>query len=194
MNVWIAKIALLVAIAAMIAIRAPYGQRCAGIKVVESRRGRLEIFLLTLMWLGSFILPLIWIATPLLSFADYPLHPVPFFSGVALYAFGLWLFYHSHADLSTNWSISLDLRENHTLVTTGVYRSIRHPMYTAIFLQSIGQALFVPNWIAGPFEFFAFALMFAFRLGPEERMMLERFGTEYENYKVTSKRLIPRVW
>jgi protein-S-isoprenylcysteine O-methyltransferase Ste14 len=194
MNVWIAKITVLLGIAAMIAIRAPYGQRCAAIKVVESRRGKLEIFLLTLMWFGSLILPLIWVATPLLSFADYPLHPVPFFLGVVLFPIGLWLFYRSHADLDTNWSISLDIRENHSLVTSGVYRSIRHPMYTAIFLQAIGQALFVPNWIAGPFEFFAFALMFALRLGPEERMMLERFGSDYEDYMKTSKRLVPGVW
>jgi protein-S-isoprenylcysteine O-methyltransferase Ste14 len=102
-----------------------------------------------------------------LSFADYPLHPLPFVVGIILFALGLWLLHLSHVDLSTNWSISLDIRENHTLVTTGVYRSIRHPMYTAIFLQAIGQALFVPNWVAGPFELFAFALMFALRIGPE---------------------------
>jgi protein-S-isoprenylcysteine O-methyltransferase Ste14 len=67
-------------------------------------------------------------------------------------------------------------------------------MYTAIFLQAIGQALFLPNWIAGPFEFFAFLLMFALRLGPEERMMLDLFGSEYEDYMKTSKRLVPGVW
>jgi protein-S-isoprenylcysteine O-methyltransferase Ste14 len=194
MNVWFAKVALLVGIAAMIAIRAPHGHRSAAVKVVESKRGRLEIFLLALMWFGSLIFPLLWIATPLLSFADYPLHLVPLTAGAMVFSLGLWLLYCSHADLSTNWSISLELRENHALVTTGVYRSIRHPMYAAIFLQAIGQALFVPNWIAGPFEFFAFLLMFALRVGPEERMMLARFGTDYENYMRRSKRLIPGIW
>jgi protein-S-isoprenylcysteine O-methyltransferase Ste14 len=194
MNVWNAKVALLIGIAAMIAIRAPHGNASAAIKVVESRRGKLEILLLTLMWFGSVILPAIWITTPLLSFADYPLLVVPFVVGVVLFSLGLWLFHRSHADLSTNWSISLDIRENHTLVTTGVYRSIRHPMYAAIFLQAIGQALLVPNWMAGPFEFFAFVLLFALRIGPEERMMLDRFGDEYQTYAKTSKRLIPGVW
>jgi protein-S-isoprenylcysteine O-methyltransferase Ste14 len=194
MNVWFAKVALLIGIAAMIAIRAPHGSASATVKVVESRRGKLEVFLLTLMWFGSVIFPAIWITTPLLSFADYALHPVPFVAGVILFSLSLWLFYRSHADLSTNWSISLDIRENHKLVTTGVYRSIRHPMYAAIFLQAIGQALFVPNWIAGPFELFAFTLMFALRVGPEERMMRERFGSDYENYAKASKRLIPSIW
>ncbi len=194
MNVWIAKITLLLGIAAMIAIRAPHGHRSATIKVVESKRGMLEFVLLTLMWFGSLIFPLIWVATPLLSFADYRLYQVPFFLGVVLYSLGLWLFHRSHVDLATNWSVSLDIRENHTLVTSGVYRSIRHPMYAAIFLQAIGQALFVPNWIAGPFEFCAFVLMFALRVGPEERMMLQHFGSEYETYMKASQRLIPGVW
>ena len=111
-----------------------------------------------------------------------------------MFSLGLWLFYRSHADLSTNWSISLDIRENHTLITSGVYRSIRHPMYAAIFLQAMGQALFVPNWIAGPFYLCAFVLMFFLRVGPEERMMLERFGSDYETYMQASKRLIPGIW
>jgi protein-S-isoprenylcysteine O-methyltransferase Ste14 len=194
MNVWIAKVTLLVAIAAMIAIRAPYGQKCAKIKVVHSRRGKLEIALLALAWFGSVIFPVIWIATPLLSFADYPLYLASYAAGVVLFLLGLWLFYRSHKDLSTNWSISLDIRENHTLVTSGVYRSIRHPMYAAILPQAIGQALFVPNWIAGPFYLCAFVLLFALRLGPEERMMLDRFGSEYETYMQRSKRLFPGVW
>src|SRR5262245_2932340 len=194
MHAWVAKLTLLVGIVAMIAIRAPYGRKCSQIKVVQSKRGRLEMVLLTLMWFGTVILPLLWIATPLFSFADYPLYPALFICGVIVFLFGLWLFYRSHWDLSTNWSVSLDIRENHRLITSGVYRSIRHPMYAAIFLLAIGQALFVPNWIVGPFNLCAFILMFSLRLGPEERMMCERFGSEYEMYMDNSKRLIPGVW
>ncbi len=74
MQVWIAKLTLLIGIVAMIAIRAPHGRRCSQIKVVQSERGKLETVLLTLMWFGTVILPLLWIATPLLSFADYRPH------------------------------------------------------------------------------------------------------------------------
>jgi len=97
-------------------------------------------------------------------------------------------------DLGTNWSISLALREHHTLVTSGVYRSIRHPMYTAIFLTSVGQLLVTSNWLAGPFQLCVFTLMFFLRLGPEERMMREKFGSQYEAYMRASKRLIPGIW
>jgi protein-S-isoprenylcysteine O-methyltransferase Ste14 len=79
-------------------------------------------------------------------------------------------------------------------VTHGIYRRIRHPMYSAIFLQAIAQALLLPNWVAGPSCLAAFTLMFALRLGPEERMMEDRFGEAYREYRTATKRLVPRVW
>jgi len=107
---------------------------------------------------------------------------------------GLWLFYRSHADLGTNWSITLELREQHRLITQGVYRRIRHPMYLALALYSIGQALVIPNWVAGPSNLIAFAILCALRVRAEERMMVEEFGDEYAAYSARTKRLIPGVW
>jgi protein-S-isoprenylcysteine O-methyltransferase Ste14 len=193
MSPWFAKALVLAGSIVMVAIRAPHGHRSRKIKVVKNRKGKLEIVLLTLAWLG-FFLPLIWIVTPLLAFADYPLHPIPFSGGSAAIALGLWLFHRSHADLGANWSITLELRENHRLVTQGSYRRVRHPMYLALLLYSAGQALAVPNWVAGPSYLVAFALLFAFRVGPEERMMREEFGRDYEEYAARTKRLIPGLW
>jgi protein-S-isoprenylcysteine O-methyltransferase Ste14 len=52
----------------------------------------------------------------------------------------------------------------------------------------------VPNWLAGPFYFVAFGLLFALRVGREERMMLEAFGGDYAAYAARTKRLVPGVW
>lgn len=194
MHLWIPKATLILGIAAVVAIRAPYGRRSSQVKVIKSKRGRLEIVLLSAMWLGSVIFPVLWVSTPLFSFADYPSHPTQYAAGVVLLALGLWMFHRSHVALSTNWSVSLDIRENHTLVTSGVYRRVRHPMYAAILLQAVGQALIAPNWIVGPFYICASILMFSFRVGPEERMMLEQFGDTYETYIKKSQRLIPGIW
>ena len=160
---------------------------------MRSSRGSLEIALLTLAWLAFFV-PLLWVASPVFAFAEYSLHPLPLLAGVVCLAVGLWLFARSHADLGTNWSITLEIRERHQLVTQGIYRHLRHPMYSALLLYSLGQALVVPNWIAGPSYGVAMVLLFAFRLGPEERMMLDEFGKDYEEYRGRSKRLVPGVW
>ena len=193
MSLWVAKVIILLASIVMVAIRAPHGQRRRGIPAVRSRKGKLEIVLLTIAWL-AFFLPLIWIATPVLAFADYALRPVPVLAGTVCLTLGLWLFYLSHADLGANWSITLEVLEKHRLVTRGVYRRVRHPMYTAIFLYSVGQALVVPNWIAGPSYLIALAILFTRRVGIEERMMLEQFGDDYAAYLTTTNRFIPGLW
>lgn len=193
MNVWIAKAVILAASAVMVAIRAPYGHRSRGIKVIKSHKGTPETALLTLAWTGFFV-PLIWIVSPAFSFAEYPLRTGALAAGVVCLLAGLWLLYRSHADLGTNWSITLEVREQHRLITHGVYRRIRHPMYTALLLYSVGQALVIPNWLAGPSYLFAFGVLFAFRVHAEERMMLEQFGDEYAAYTARTKRLVPGVW
>jgi protein-S-isoprenylcysteine O-methyltransferase Ste14 len=193
MNPWFAKAVILLASIVMVVIRAPHGQRSRTVPVVRSRQGPLEVVLLTIAWVAFFI-PLIWIVTPVFDFADYPLDPIPLVTGTLLLALGLWLFHRSHADVGTNWSITLAVRENHQLVTHGLYRWVRHPMYLALLVYSLGQALALPNWLAGPSYGVAMVLLIALRLGPEERMMLEAFGKDYEAYKATTRRLVPGIW
>jgi protein-S-isoprenylcysteine O-methyltransferase Ste14 len=193
MNPWFAKAVILIASIAMVVIRAPHGQRCQKVPIVKNRRGRLETTLLTIAWI-AFFLPLIWIVTPLFSFAEYRLHPIPFLIGILLLALGLWLLYRSHADLGTNWSITLQVRENHRLITEGIYHRIRHPMYLAFLIYALGQALVIPNWFVGPSYGAAMLLLFALRVGAEERMMLEEFGKDYEAYCAATNRLLPGIW
>ena len=75
-----------------------------------------------------------------------------------------------------------------------IYSRVRHPMYLALLLYSAGRALALPNWVAGSAYGVAMALLFALRVGPEERMMREEFGKDYESYIARTKRLVPGVW
>jgi protein-S-isoprenylcysteine O-methyltransferase Ste14 len=131
MNPWIAKALVLTGTVVMIAIRAPHGHRSRIVKVATSYKTPLETGLLVLAWVGFFV-PLIWVASPAFSFAEYALGAGPLVVGVMCLVIGLWLFSRSHADLGTNWSITLEVREQHRLITEGVYRRIRHPMYLAL--------------------------------------------------------------
>ena len=193
MNSWIAKAVILVGTVVMIAIRAPHGRRSRSVKVARSRKTPMETLLLTLAWIGFFV-PLIWVVSPAFSFAEYPLRSGPFVAGLPCLAIGLWLLFRSHADLGTNWSVTLELRQGHRLITQGVYRAIRHPMYSALILYSIGQALVIPNWVAGFSNAIALAVLLALRLDAEENMMAEQFGDEYAAYSARTKRLVPGVW
>jgi len=193
MNILYAKSVLFFSFVAIIVIRSPYLWQARRTKLVASRRGAQEKLLLALAGL-AFALSLNWILSPVFSFADYPINLWVYAIGMLFLVVGLWLLRQSHSDLGRNWSMTLELRENHALVTSGVYRHLRHPMYSAMFLISIGQLLITPNWLVGPASLVVFALLFALRIEKEEAMMLEQFGEQYAAYARRTKRLIPGIW
>jgi len=140
-----------------LSIRGVHARRTKSLEKVHRQVDALEKFLLVLVISTSTLLPVLYLFTPWLAFADYRLPAFAPWCGTAIVVVALWLFWRSHADLGRNWSVSLEVRKDHRLVTHGVYRSIRHPMYAAIFLWSIAQALLLPNWLAGWSAFVAFA-------------------------------------
>ena len=103
------------------------------------------------------------------------------------------MFWRSHSDLGQNWSISLELRKGHELVTRGVYAAVRHPMYAAILLWDVGQGLLIENWLAGWSALATFAIMCIIRIPREEQMMCGFFGDGYRNYMRATGRLFPRL-
>jgi protein-S-isoprenylcysteine O-methyltransferase Ste14 len=162
-------------------------------KKTLSRFDRSEKILLAAMFPPVILLPLLYLFTPLLAFADYRLPPFVLWSGAVVMVASLWLFWRSHADLGQNWSVSLEIREGHQLVTHGVYRYIRHPMYSSIWLWGIAQGLLLQNWLAGWAVVPVFAVMYVLRTPREERMMCEMFGEQYREYMRRTGRLLPRL-
>lgn len=105
----------------------------------------------------------------------------------------LWMFWRSHADLGRNWSPSLQLRADHQLVTAGLYRSIRHPMYASQWLWSAAQPLLLQNWIVGWSGLLLFLPLYLSRVPHEEQMMPKRFGEAYRAYMSRTGRVVPRL-
>lgn len=148
-----------------------------------------------LVWLVALAqggLPLLLCFTPLLDVANGRVPIAATGLGTLLMPFGLWLFWRAHADLGRQWSVTLELSEGHRLVTHGVYRRLRHPMYAAFFLLATSQALLLQNWIAGPAALFAVTLLYAIRVPNEERMMADAFGDEYLRWRQATGALWPR--
>lgn len=74
----------------------------------------------------------------------------------------------------------------------GVYRLVRHPMYTSFFISGLGQALLLANWIAGPAALLAVALLVIVRVPHEEQMMVAQFGNDYRDYVRRTGGILPR--
>src|SRR5439155_895421 len=176
-----------------VCIRGVFKQRTKSNEKVVSRSDAMEKMLMIIVIPGSLLLPVIYLFTPWLAFADCHLPAFAPWCGAVLMVGALWLFYRSHADLGQNWSVTLELRKGHQLVKQGVYRSIRHPMYASIWLWCFAQGLLLGNWLAGWYAFVAFALMYFVRTPREERMMCESFGQEYQDYMRRTGRLFRRL-
>jgi protein-S-isoprenylcysteine O-methyltransferase Ste14 len=97
-----------------------------------------------------------------------------------------------HRHLDTQWSIALELQEDHKLITSGPYSRVRHPMYLGIFVYTTGLILIASDLLV--FVFFAFSIWVNYRRIPsEEEMMIEQFGDEYREYMKQTGRLFPRI-
>ena len=170
-------------------IRWPHTKVHRVTKIVKSQVDFSEKIGLTLAFMGGFFLPLLYLFTPLFNFADYAVPQVMGWLGVFTCLAATRIFFRSHKDLGRQWSPKLELREEHKLITTGIYEYIRHPMYTSVLLAGLAQLLLVGNWIVGPSYLVGFGVLYFSRINREEALMTEQFGADYAVYKNRTNRL-----
>jgi protein-S-isoprenylcysteine O-methyltransferase Ste14 len=122
----------------------------------------------------------------------------PLVAGVLLVAFGGYLRITSRralmgAGFGLLNSARLQIVEGHRLVTDGVYSRIRHPLYLGEITRNLGFTLILSSMYGFAIVLFG-GLFLPFRIEIEERMLLEEFGEEYEEYRKRTKKLIPYVY
>jgi protein-S-isoprenylcysteine O-methyltransferase Ste14 len=101
----------------------------------------------------------------------------------------LWWTFHS---LGKNLTDTVVTRREHTLVTHGPYRWVRHPFYIVVFLWVISLTLVAANWLLGLLGALA-VTMLAIRTRTEEAKLAERFGEEYRAYARRTGKFFPRL-
>jgi len=175
-------------------IRYEYARRSRRETIQRSDRGFRESALLLISLTGLGVLPFTYVATAIPHFAAYTFHPLQAWLGLLVAIAALFMFHLTHRALGRNWSVSLDVREDHQLVTEGIYRRVRHPMYSAFWLWAIAQALLLPNWVAGFSGLVGFGILFFGRVAREEGMMLETFGDDYRAYMARTGRIFPSIF
>lgn len=190
----VAKIAWALGCIAYVVIRYPYSRRSRKTPVALRRTPLREKILMAVSYAGLFVIPATYVFTGRPRFADYGFSALAALAGAVILVAAMALLYRTHRDLGRAWSITLEIREGHALVTQGIYSRLRHPMYTAFWLWALSQALLLPNWIAGPAGLIGFGTLFFARIGAEERMMEERFGEAYRDYVTRTDRILPGIY
>jgi protein-S-isoprenylcysteine O-methyltransferase Ste14 len=190
------KVTWLVFVIVGAVIRGVYVRRHGKPTIADDLNTGLDKALLLLSGVGMQLIPIVYLLFGWLDFADYGLPAAASLAlgvvGALVFAVGVWLLWRSHAELGRNFAPTLQIVEDHSLVTDGVFRRIRHPMYTAHLLWAIAQVLLLQNWIAGPAFLVVQIPLYLRRIPTEERMMLEEFGDEYREYMKRTGGLFPR--
>jgi protein-S-isoprenylcysteine O-methyltransferase Ste14 len=147
-----------------------------------------------LLGLLGFVTVLLYAIHPAwLSFASLPLPLWLRWAGVIMALLGFGLLQWGQNILGKNWSDTPRMIQEQSLITSGPYRFIRHPIYTA-FLMILGSTLFISaNGVIGLAWIGMTVLEIASRIGFEEDLMLEYFGDQYREYMQKTGRLLPRI-
>ena len=125
-----------------------------------------------------------WSALPL----PFWLRWFGFFIGLAALIIFSWVLW----SLGQNFSTTLTIKKDQTLVIQGPYQWIRHPMYTSFVLLWVGYFLISTNWYIGLTGIVGFVWAIVVRTPKEEQMMIEQFGDEYIAYMKRTGRYLPR--
>lgn len=197
------KLAWLVLAGGWYGLRIPYQRKARKARITRDQMQMQERIRLAISLTGLGLIPLAYVVSSLLveagllhqglfAFAEHAV-PAPVLAvGIALIPLSLLMFRLTHKALGRNWSVSLQLKDEHRLITEGVYARIRHPMYAAFWLWAIAQALILPNWVAGLSGLIGFGTLYLLRVGQEEQMMLDGFGEDYRAYMARTGRLWPK--
>jgi protein-S-isoprenylcysteine O-methyltransferase Ste14 len=95
--------------------------------------------------------------------------------------------------LGKNWALSVQEKSNHELITNGLYKIIRHPIYTGLIILFVGNAVIVGDYRA-ILSVLIVVISFVFKLKKEEKLMKGLFGEQYQKYKQKTNALIPYLY
>ena len=161
---------------------------------VEYKESKLNIALRALIGAIFFLGVLFYIVRPqVLAWAELPLPQWLQWLGVVLGGVSLPLLAWTQLALGSNFSPTLHVRREHTLVTSGPYGYVRHPMYTALFLSLLAILLLTRNWLVGGVPLVGLCVIVLLRVPHEESAMIEKFGDAYREYMKRTGRFLPRL-
>ncbi len=112
---------------------------------------------------------------------------------VILVIAGLMIAIAARRTLAGNWSGAVVIKVGHVLVTTGLYRYVRNPIYSGILTMVLGTALSFGTLGAG-IGLLIVGVTIWLKLRGEEVILVKHFSEEYMSYKKRTRSLIPFVW
>jgi protein-S-isoprenylcysteine O-methyltransferase Ste14 len=167
--------------------------RESGERVSRSVDGKAMMYVIKIFGLFLWFSPWVYLINPQwMAWSKMGLPDVLRWLGVlygVLTVLGIyWLF----SNIGSGITPTSATRRQHTLVTSGPYRWVRHPLYTAGTSLFIAFGLMADNWFIILLGILAFIAM-AIRTPQEEANLIEKFGDEYRDYMKRTGAFLPKI-
>lgn len=113
--------------------------------------------------------------------------------GLILYAISSYMQVFSYKTLGENYSQEVVILKNHKLITTKVYKLVRHPQYFFQIISDLSVGIALVSYIVVPLVLLVELPLFILRAKLEEKLLLKHFGNEYVLYKSKSGFFVPFI-
>ncbi len=114
--------------------------------------------------------------------------------GIALFAIGFMVRIYSILTLKQYFTYSVTKVENHKIISTGLYKFIRHPGYLGQLIIFMGISISISNWLSILLMMVPVTLGYLYRIKVEEKFMADELGEYYKNYQGRTKKVIPMLY
>ena len=165
-----------------------------GEKLDRRQEGLFILITLRLSGMAAMLAIITYFINPqLMAWASMPVPLLVRWTGIALAPFAGLLLVWTFRTLGRNLTDTVVTRKEHTLVTNGPYRWVRHPFYLSGLLCVFTFSLAAANW----FVFVSGGLVVvlqAIRSRKEEQNLIARFGDDYRKYMARTGRFVPRLF
>ncbi|MCP9266961.1 isoprenylcysteine carboxylmethyltransferase family protein [Xenorhabdus sp. XENO-1] len=112
--------------------------------------------------------------------------------GAALLIFGILIRKIAITTLGKHYSHLIDIKNDHQIVQSGIYKYIRHPAYTGMIIASLGLSIAYSSTSSFLFLFLVLVPSIMFRINFEEKALKEING--YKEYALKVKKFIPFIY
>ena len=96
--------------------------------------------------------------------------------------------------LNKYFTVDVAIVSGHRLITSGMYKYVRHPSYTGSLLSFAGLGIFWCNWVSMIVIILPVFAAFSYRIKVEEKVLIKNFGEEYISYTEKTKKLLPKIY
>ncbi len=115
-----------------------------------------------------------------------------YYSGLVLFFVSITIHLAARFSLKTNFYPSAVIANHHVLISNGIYKWIRHPIYLSHILTWLSVTLISLNWGYSIFVSL-FVLRMIIRIPVEEKLLVTKFGSQYIEYKKKAGCLLPKL-